>query len=73
VYRINIIRSRREYLNNQKRKLRRLSVHKMLNKIKTEGEYGALYEGFMHDEPFIDIFVYLNKIECVVGKQSKLR
>jgi hypothetical protein len=36
--------------NSEKRKRKRFSVHKTLNKRKTEGEYWTLYKELMDDE-----------------------
>jgi hypothetical protein len=41
--------------NSEKRKRKRFSVHKMLNKRKAEGEYWSLYKGLMDDERFLSV------------------
>jgi hypothetical protein len=46
----NLLEEEENIQNSEKRKRKRFSAHKMLNKWKTEGEYWALYKELMDDE-----------------------
>jgi hypothetical protein len=47
---ISVLLEEESIQNSEKRKRKRSSVHKMLNKWKTEGEYWTLYKELMDDE-----------------------
>jgi hypothetical protein len=73
---ISVLLEEEENIQNSE-KSKRFSVHKMLNKRKTEGEYWTLYKELMDDEKVFQYFRLsqyqfseLEKIKVVITKKD---